>query len=274
MANRRMISKSISTSEKVNRKLVQYLKEQKFKDPSFGPLLYTWLHPHADDFGRMDGSAYWIKYNIVPCLEFDEKKIEQVLHSMESIGLIIRYSVNGTYCLQIQKFEEHQTGLNKRTASKFPDPPDDILRNSEKFQEIPPRREGKGRGREGEHEVELEQKRKKDIMSGKIIEEIVLFLNKTLGTGYKPTTQKTRECIKARLNEGFAVDDFKVVITKKAKQWGNDPKMAEYLRPITLFGTKFESYLNQITPKEKTELQKLYEKTMERYGGQDDSAGF
>ena len=44
--------------------------------------------------------------------------------------------------------------------------------------------------------------------------------------------------------DGFTVDDFQTVITKKAKEWqGTD--MAQYLRPETLFGTKFEGYLNQ-----------------------------
>ena len=44
--------------------------------------------------------------------------------------------------------------------------------------------------------------------------------------------------------DGFTVDDFQTVITKKAKKWqGTD--MAQYLRPETLFGTKFEGYLNQ-----------------------------
>lgn len=81
-------------------------------------------------------------------------------------------------------------------------------------------------------------------------EEIVDYLNEKVGSNYKHTTRKTRELIKARMNEGFTVDDFKTVIDKKAKEWlGTD--MATYLRPQTLFGTKFESYLNQI---DKTKL--------------------
>lgn len=54
----------------------------------------------------------------------------------------------------------------------------------------------------------------------------------------------------ARKNEGFTLDDFKTVIAKKAAEWGKEPEkgqkdMRPYLRPETLFGTKFESYLNQ-----------------------------
>ena len=77
-----------------------------------------------------------------------------------------------------------------------------------------------------------------------VAEDIVTFLNSTVGSNYKSTTGKTRKLIAARLAEGFTVDDFKAVITKKAKEWqGTD--MAQYLRPETLFGTKFEGYLNQ-----------------------------
>ncbi|MBI5885291.1 MAG: conserved phage C-terminal domain-containing protein [Deltaproteobacteria bacterium] len=95
-------------------------------------------------------------------------------------------------------------------------------------------------------EIKTEAK-EKDILSGKPDDacEVVAYLNQVLGTNYKPTTRKTREIIQARLREGFTVEDFKTVINRKAHKWRGDPKMAEYLRPITLFGTKFESYLNE-----------------------------
>ncbi len=69
-------------------------------------------------------------------------------------------------------------------------------------------------------------------------------LNKKAGTNYKPTTKATQQLINARLNDGFTEVDFITVIDKKVAEWrGTD--MAKYLRPVTLFGTKFESYLNQ-----------------------------
>jgi uncharacterized phage protein (TIGR02220 family) len=75
--------------------------------------------------------------------------------------------------------------------------------------------------------------------------EIVDYLNAKAGTSYRHTTKKTQQLIRARWNEGFRLDDFKTVIDKKVAEWLNDPKMNKYLRPETLFGTKFESYLNQ-----------------------------
>lgn len=75
-------------------------------------------------------------------------------------------------------------------------------------------------------------------------EEIVEHLNQRAGTHYKATTSNTRKLIKARLKEGFTVDEIKLVIDKKCAEWLNNPAMVGYLRPETLFGNKFESYLN------------------------------
>lgn len=75
-------------------------------------------------------------------------------------------------------------------------------------------------------------------------EEVVNHLNSRAGTRYKATTATTRKLVKARLKEGFTVDDIKLVIDKKCADWLNNGDMAQYLRPETLFGPKFESYLN------------------------------
>ena len=77
------------------------------------------------------------------------------------------------------------------------------------------------------------------------IKEVIEYLNGVLGTHYKDSTDKNKSLIRARLREGFTVEDFKVVIDKKASAWLTDPQMQKYLRPETLFGTKFESYLNE-----------------------------
>lgn len=74
--------------------------------------------------------------------------------------------------------------------------------------------------------------------------EVIDHLNQRAGTHYKATTANTRKLIKARLKEGFTVDEFKMVIDKKCAEWLSNRDMAQYLRPETLFGNKFESYLN------------------------------
>lgn len=82
-------------------------------------------------------------------------------------------------------------------------------------------------------------------MSADDIKAIVEYLNNKIGAHYKPNGKKIKELIKARMNEGYTVEDFKTVIDKKFKSWGSDPKMSLYLRPSTLFGTRFGEYLNE-----------------------------
>lgn len=82
-------------------------------------------------------------------------------------------------------------------------------------------------------------------MSTDDIKVIVEYLNNKIGAHYKPNGKKMKELIRARMNEGYMVEDFKTVIDKKFKSWGNDPKMSLYLRPSTLFGTRFGEYLNE-----------------------------
>lgn len=97
-------------------------------------------------------------------------------------------------------------------------------------------------GEEEEKEEEKEEKEEKEEVPYR---EIVSYLNVKTSSAYKPATKKTQSLIKARFNEGFTLDDFKKVIDNKVAEWLNDSKMSQYLRPETLFGTKFESYLNQ-----------------------------
>lgn len=74
---------------------------------------------------------------------------------------------------------------------------------------------------------------------------IIDFLNKKTGKHFRCTTQKTQSLIKARMREGFTEEQFKQVIDIKTNEWKGIEKFEKYLRPETLFGTKFESYLNQ-----------------------------
>ncbi|ENK9554144.1 conserved phage C-terminal domain-containing protein [Listeria monocytogenes] len=80
-----------------------------------------------------------------------------------------------------------------------------------------------------------------------IFKNVIDFLNENAETNYRHTTQVTQTLIRARLKDGFTFEDFKKVIIIKCKDWKNDSAMSRYLRPGTLFGIKFEGYLNQKT---------------------------
>ena len=74
-------------------------------------------------------------------------------------------------------------------------------------------------------------------------QEIIEYLNQKAKKKFR-VVDKTRKLIQARFNEKFTLEDFKKVIDNQCAKWLNDPNMADYLRPETLFGTKFEGYLN------------------------------
>lgn len=78
-----------------------------------------------------------------------------------------------------------------------------------------------------------------------IIESITNYLNSAAKTNFKTDTRETITLITAKLKSGYGEKDFKAVIDVKAGQWLNDSSMKGYLRPATLFGSKFESYLNE-----------------------------
>ena len=85
--------------------------------------------------------------------------------------------------------------------------------------------------------------KKENENKNKDINIIIEYLNNKAGTRFKASSKATHQHINARLEEGFTIDDFKLVIDKKCAEWlGTD--FAQYLRPVTLFGTKFEAYLN------------------------------
>ncbi|UZN41867.1 conserved phage C-terminal domain-containing protein [Lactobacillus sp. IBH004] len=81
-----------------------------------------------------------------------------------------------------------------------------------------------------------------------IHQDVIDYLNEKLGARYKASSAINKRLIDARVKEGYKLDDFKQVIDNKVASWANDTKMSKYLRPQTLFGTKFESYLNERAP--------------------------
>lgn len=125
-----MISKSISVSEKVNSMSM------------FARLLYTWIIPHTDDFGRISGSPMKIKALVVPMAEESKTDVANALQEMVDQGLIVWYVVEGTQYIQINSFDKYQTGLHKRTKSRYPDPEEGQkigvkTDDSEAFPEVP-----------------------------------------------------------------------------------------------------------------------------------------
>ena len=93
-------------------------------------------------------------------------------------------------------------------------------------------------------DTSVEQEDEKKVRRSKEYQEIIKYLNDRTGKRFTAKSRDTQGHISARLDEGFTVDDFKIVIDKKIKEWmGTD--MEKYLRPETLFSKKFDRYLNE-----------------------------
>ena len=99
-----------------------------------------------------------------------------------------------------------------------------------------------------------------------MITQIFDYLNQKTGKHYTGRSEAHRKHIIARLKEGYTVEEFKRVIDNKVAAWKYDERMSTYLRPETLFGTKFETYLNDTetkAQKEKRETDELHERQIE-----------
>lgn len=92
--------------------------------------------------------------------------------------------------------------------------------------------------------IENRDKIKEEEKKDNTYRQVITHLNDKAGTSYKATSQATQRHINARIADGYTIEDFYTVIDKKCAEWkGTD--MEKYLRPETLFGSKFEGYLNQ-----------------------------
>ena len=72
----------------------------------------------------------------------------------------------------------------------------------------------------------------------------IVYLNQVANKRYK-FVDRTKRLLLARFKEGYILEDFKQVIDIKTAEWKDSPEFSKYLRPETLFGSKFDGYLNQ-----------------------------
>lgn len=104
--------------------------------------------------------------------------------------------------------------------------------------------------------TEKEKDIDKDIDINNICSAVISYLNEKAGTNYRASSAATRRHISGRINEGYTLEDFYTVIDKKCAEWKGG-EMQKYLRPDTLFGTKFDTYLNAPAVKQKKPAEKF-----------------
>lgn len=113
-----MISKSLSTSERF-----AALHEHAKRTAEFCQALYMLMIVHADDFGRMQGDPQTVKLLVLPGSPRKLPEFSDALQALHDVELIHWYETDGRKYVQIERFDENQSGLHKRTKSKFPVPP-------------------------------------------------------------------------------------------------------------------------------------------------------
>jgi len=111
-----MLFKALSTSEKF-----AALGEVAGPLGEFCQMLYTLLIPHSDDFGRLQGDPFTVKYTCHPSSPRSIAEFATGLQALQEVGLIAWYAVEGKRYVQITQFETHQPGLHRRTRSAFPE---------------------------------------------------------------------------------------------------------------------------------------------------------
>ena len=86
-----------------------------------------------------------------------------------------------------------------------------------------------------------------------ICKEVISYLNLKAKKNFKVNTASHQKFIKARLKEGYVLEDFKKVVDVMVAKW-KGTEYEQYLQPQTLFGNKMDNYLNQPMPKRSTIL--------------------
>ena len=237
-----------------------------------GRLLFIGLWTLADHNGNLEWRSKRIKKQV---LAYDNCDIDKLAINLDKSGFIRFYSDGENLFVNVLNFNKHQnphknerekgsdipsysesarqlvdlkgltinrdlSGLERNESDS--NPADSLILNPDSLSLIP-------------------DTCVKDSLSGKPdVTNVINHFNSVTGQKLKASTKSHSENISARLSEGHSVDDLKIVIDLKYKEWANDSKMAQYIRPSTLFQVgKFNGYLQQAKaePVQKSSLHNL-----------------
>lgn len=215
-------------------------------------ILFSGLWCMADRSGRLECRPKRIKAEILP---YDNCDIEKLLKQLSDKNFILIYSVNSENYIEILNFRKHQNPHCKEPESSIPAPdkhhtktvqePDkNGSRPADSLLLIP----DSGFPLPDSGSLTPEPPKAPQGAFSRIeipYEEIIAYLNLKTGKHFEHTAKETRKFIKARWGPNRTLEDFKAVIDIKCSKWLSNPDFVDYLRPETLFGTKFQSYLNE-----------------------------
>ena len=229
----------------------------------FEEVFFYRLVVSCDDYGRFDARPKILRSSCFPLKAISDQEVVEALQRLEEVGLLETYEVDGKPFLQLTAWSRHQrlrTSKQKYPAKEKKDNSPQVAASCCKSR---PESEYESEYEyESESEYESEEKKLPAVSKTEVIEpevvgagkeksqptenadRIIDYLNQCTGSRYRHSDSSRRHIV-ARLNDGFTVNDCIVVINKKCADWLGNDKMAKFLRPETLFGSKFENYLNQ-----------------------------
>lgn len=214
-----------------------------------GEVFYRRLMSVVDDFGRYDGRTSVLRAALY-ALKVDrvsEPDIGKWIRECEEAGLVRRYTVDSKPFLELPKF-----GQKVRAAkSKWPGPPTSANTCQQMSADAPVVVDVsvfEDDSMSGKPDVAKPVSRSHTLEA----EAVLSYLNRATGKGFEFRNRSgeltaSAEKIIQRLKQGYTPEELKEVAFAKCEQWKHDDKMAEFLRPATLFGKeKFEQYLGEI----------------------------
>lgn len=197
-------------------------------------VLFCMILPHLDSHGKLQGGPAFIKEIVCPKIKYlTIKNIPQLLTEISTNTDMKWFEYDGRNWIHALRFYDHQKLDLKKIGRDLLPTYSGLTLELVSYKV--------------EDKVEVKEEEKEppaDIP----YEEIISYLNEKTGKKFDHTTKETRAKIKARWGKNGktrTIEDFMTVIDNKCVKWLNDEKMVDYLRPETLFGTKFESYLNE-----------------------------
>jgi len=212
----------------------------------------------------MGQNIYYTDEMMAAICEQPVNTMRLALHTLEQFGMVEKtenglidivnwekhQNIEGMERIRIRNAERQQLHYYRKKIKNF-DESIDTDKLSNDADELKTYYENLTLGLTLPHGTDKEKEKDKNINTLSVepddvpYKDVIDYLNEKAGKNYKHATESTRRMIKARHNEGFTIGDFKKVIDTKCADWLNNSEMSKYLRPQTLFGTKFESYLNE-----------------------------
>ena len=192
------------------------------------------------DNANDDGISWYSVPKMANRCDMSERALQGHIKELVQLGLLSIKERPGTsrvYQLQYQEAQLIAPQILHHTPAEVAPPPPQILHHTPAEVAGDPNKEPNN----------IDPVIEKHSLSGKPdyrVKQVIDSLNSMTGSRYRASTKSHASHISARLNDGHSVDDLIAVIGFKCKEWLHDPKMAQYLRPETIFQAgKFNGYL-------------------------------